>query len=327
MWKILILVVGACVARAEPGFLPAGDAGVPAPVRAAEASILKVDFPYYLTVKRAEAPALLGAVHLTDAGRREIADCVASTLEDCSIPLLYMEGTAFRDRRHENALWTNCHLVDAWVRHQKYRALLEGASFRERVRAAKLRARVYDSRGTLLLDEAEFAVEVGHFTEGQGPRSAGCVLADDAVRIRGPVIDRPALAWATGKAASGDATYIGGYPRRTDARAALGVRDADGASFAWTRGRLLGAADFDRVIADAGLSPGSYGLARAGAYTLMMSNDGAEGMSGGPILNAAGEVLGIFRGLLPGPQGRAWPLATVGIESGGLRYLEIRSGE
>ncbi|MBX3018094.1 MAG: trypsin-like peptidase domain-containing protein [Bdellovibrionaceae bacterium] len=326
MWGFLVLFL-TVPAFALPGFQPAGGEAVPEPVRRAEASILKIYFPYYLTVKRAEAPALLTATLLTAAGRQEIADCVNSKLEDCSIPLSFVEGTAFRDRRKEDALWTNCHLVDAWVRHQKYRAQIEGVNFRERLKTSTIRARVYDHRGTLLVDEADFRMEVAHVTEGDGPRSAGCVLADDAVRLLGPRVDRPALPWAKTPAQPGEATYIAGYPRQTDSRASMGAADSDGASFRWTLGALMGNAEFNQVLKAENLPPEKYSFARAGIYSLFMSNDGAEGMSGGPVLNAQGEVLGIFRGILPGPITRAWPLATVGIQTDGLRYLEIRSGE
>ncbi len=115
MWAFWLIVMGLS-GHAESGFQPAGEISLPPAVRAAESSILKIYFPYYMILKRTEAHGLLTATNLTDAGRREIADCVASNLELCAIPIIQVEGTAFRDRRNENALWTNCHLVDPWLR-------------------------------------------------------------------------------------------------------------------------------------------------------------------------------------------------------------------
>lgn len=314
-------------AFAVPGFQADGDPVIPPAVAAANVSILKITTPYYIPLKRTDVPAFRSAKNLTADGHRELDECETSGLDECMIPILSMEGTAFVDRKHPDAVWTNCHLVDAWVRYQKYRSLRDHDGFRERIRDLRIPVRVQDHAGTLLEERAEFHIEISHLHDGTGLRDSGCNLSDDAVRLRGPRIDRPALRWAPSEAAPGEATFIGGYPRATTERAAIRARDSDGQHFAWTAGRVFGPTDFEQELIAAGLSPEAYALARAGIYSLLLSNDGAEGMSGGPILNARGEVLGIFRGILPGPDARGWPIATVGISTGGLRFLEIYNGE
>lgn len=317
---------------AKPGFTSITDSHfdpqIPTAVQNARHSIFKIVFPLYMTLKTPEAEGFLTATHLKDEGRRTIQECVSRKTALCVFPIVTIEGSAFRDRSHDS-IWTNCHLIDGWIRFQKQAARWSGSDLPSRLQSQALSAKVFDSTGTLLENNLALYVEAVHADSGMEPESGGCNMFDDAVRLRGFQTDRPVLPWAPYRPAGSfepESTYVGGFPRSTSSRQPLGASDSDGSQFYWTQGGLLSVQDIEQILASEKKDPQSYAMIVRGAYTVILSNDGAEGMSGGPILNKDGEILGIFKGLLPGPAGRAWPLATVGISTGGLRYLEIRSG-
>lgn len=319
---ICMFLVG--TASAKPGFNEAKSAKVPLAVQNAEASILKIVFPYYLTLSQKDAASFLTATHLKEDGRKDIEECLASSAKFCSFRIVQVEGTAFVDRRSVDSLWTNCHLIDGWIRYQKYKALQTGTDFSARLRSEKLWVTLVDSDGQLVAENVPYDLEVVHAINGEGPELSGCTMTDDAIRIKGADLGRPGLKW--GRLAEGQATYAGGFPHQTTDRVTIEVGDSDGQQFYWTQGYHLSAQQFNAKLESRGLEANHYNLIVHDIYGVILSNDGAEGMSGGPILNDAGEVIGIFKGLLPDPAKYPVPLATLGISTMGMIYLEARSG-
>lgn len=89
-----------------------------------------------------------------------------------------------------------------------------------------------------------------------------------------------------------DDVYAVGFPSATTTRAALGKQDASRDTLAWTQGKFTGAS----ALLHTELENAMYGydtndLLRNPFF--VSNNDGEGGMSGGPVLNQSGNVIGL----------------------------------
>jgi hypothetical protein len=126
-------------------------------------------------------------------------------------------------------------------------------------------------------------------------------LDRDSVRIQLSV-RLPSLAPASEGCGSGSPTYTIGYSgKTTTTRAALGARDTVYNELSVARGNVLSLDDLARRSkhwAEAEM----FFRGVAGRQTLLTDADGTNGISGGPILNARGEVCGMFKAFFPGDE-------------------------
>jgi hypothetical protein len=150
-------------------------------------------------------------------------------------------------------------------------------------------------------------------------------MRDDAVKIRLPFsLAQTGLRKSTQdlRLAGDESYYVGGFPRSTgQSRQTRGGLDSDGSSFFWTSGNYLKKDRLDEYFG----AGHNRDLAFAGAYTHGLWADGAEGMSGGPVLNSAGEYVGIYHGFLLEPGQKEIPDSAIFMSQDGMRFIEIFS--
>jgi hypothetical protein len=154
-------------------------------------------------------------------------------------------------------------------------------------------------------------------------------MMNDIVLIKIPRAMGPGIPWQyIENQTSGFRTYMGGYPmpvQRELPRGRAG-RSAVNNEFVWTLGNEISNESFLAGLARQGKDPGNYSFAASGAYRVLLSNDGAAGMSGSPIFNSQGSVVGIFGAILPKddkPESQnGIPLVAIGTNTDGLLFLK-----
>ena len=99
--------------------------------------------------------------------------------------------------------------------------------------------------------------------------------------------------------AEGDPVYISGVPRKTEDRAMFNALDSNGRSVLISRGTALGVRTLAERLRRSGFSADEATAAQLLQEGIAVTADGAPRQSGGPILNARGEVVGIYTSGLP----------------------------
>ncbi len=97
----------------------------------------------------------------------------------------------------------------------------------------------------------------------------------------------------------GDEVYVMGFPMLTSDRGAFGALDSNGIDLYVSKGKLL---NLEQALKRQGRDISQMGTEEREFYdrnTWFAAADGARGFSGGPMLNAKGEVLGTFTAAYP----------------------------
>jgi hypothetical protein len=306
----------------SPGFYSLESTEIPPSVRARATSIFRLEIPYFTEVRREAYAVLLDTPAIPEAGRADLRYCQEKNSSICWIHFAEERGTAFLDENGQ-AAWTNCHLVSTWIQYRKHRLLLDGvaeAQLWEALRASPLPLQLRDAQGRVRVraDEKTFLSAAVI----QGLKSGGdlrCSLQDDAVRIRLPKVLGPGLPRAKDDPTHGAPLFLGGFPRPTESRAA--GFNADGESFAWVKGPSLAREQYNAYFG----TGHRYGFVFSNPSVQAVLSDGAQGMSGGPILNEEGAVVGIYKGFLDRKDGGDLPLVSLYLSVRGLRFVEIYS--
>lgn len=311
------------------GFLPLLSTEVPEAVRNQSKYIYKLTMPYYAEVESGHYQELL-ASKISDAAKNAVSRCSEKGSKSCWIPFSHIRGTAFLEGEGKS-LWTNCHIVHSWIRYQVQELSFAGVqdqALLQKLFASNVPAVIEDLQGNQIDASGDLRplLLAAAVMKGRSePKGLECSLMDDAVKLR---LQRPLAAnglirrSGLPSPSEGQALFIGGFPRPTESRAARGGIDSDGNSFYFAKGPFLskGGEAYQELFR----TRDSLGLALNGPYSQVLLSDSAEGMSGGPVLDEHGNLLGIYKGFLPlDSKARDLPLVSLYLELGALRYVEI----
>ena len=333
----LYLLVGAWAQaeiRVNYGFYPSNSPEISSTVRAVQDKIFKVIAPRYISVKTETVRRLLnqeGAI--TDpAVRKMFEKCDLSGESDlCWLLSGEENGTAFLDE-DPRFIWTNCHIVRPWMNYaSRNENITSKAELRSFFTDKEVPLQLFDANQRRIYDGSEqpayLRVYAVAMNWNQTARS--CDSKNDLVKIElGAALASNGLKWRHRKnpPKSSDNLYLGGFPRETSNRERLGRRDSDGKSFFWTKGPYLEkkSSQYYEFLE----SHPDHDLLLSVSYAESLFADSVEGLSGSPVLNEAGEVVGIFRGFLPvSDEEKDRPYISLFISTGGMRFVEILSGE
>lgn len=311
------------------GFYSSQALEIPDAVKAQEKFIYRITVPYFSTLAKKHYEQVKANPKLSAAALADIIACQKANLDSCVIHLGEIQGSAFLDESG-SSIWTNCHIVHAWIEYQKQNLILSGipdSSLLREVFASSVPMQLKDSNGREIFAgerSGKANIQSMMVLSRLAPRELECSVMDDVVKIRLPSPlaaagikrskDRPALL-------ANQKTFIGGHPRPTDTRLALGKLDSDGKSFYWATGpHLAKGADSQKYF----LGRKDYSFTLSNSFLQILLSDSAEGMSGGPALNEKGELVGIYKGLIPlDSEKKDLPLASLFYDIGGMRFVEI----
>lgn len=311
-------------AQAKPamnyGFEELNSPAVPNEVKTNSQFIYRVDIPFFTATSKAAYDDLLALPNFPASAKKDIERCRLAGLEKCIIHFGSMRGSAFLDTSGD-AVWTNCHIVHGWISYARQSVLMAGRQdVLNELRQSEIPLTLRNSAGELQdfgTARLEAFVAVGLRNQAE----LECSLANDAVKLK---LSRRLAARGIPRAKKitpEENLYIAGFPRKTSSRAALGAKDSDGEAFYWTRGSHLPRGN---AVKEFFGSEEPLGLLLGGPDAEVVLADGIEGMSGGPVMNERGEVVGLYKGYLPIQGGdKETPLAS--IIFAGLRFVEIFS--
>ena len=81
-------------------------------------SVFRLEMPAYLTLEISQAQEFLKAENIKANGIHAIHNCMKAGLKSCTFPMMTLQATGFLDVTG-TGLWTNCHVIDSWIRYQK----------------------------------------------------------------------------------------------------------------------------------------------------------------------------------------------------------------
>ncbi|MBK7845421.1 MAG: trypsin-like peptidase domain-containing protein [Bdellovibrionales bacterium] len=192
------------------------------------------------------------------------------------------------------------------------RLRLETNEGMEQLRQIQLLAFIYDSQGNLVGTPENLAVHVDNINRGDIASLKKYVQRTESSLEEGKLfpphldlvtlkIDRalgPGINISTSPPIPGEDMWQFGFPRKTSGWKFFGGLDSDGNSFYCSRGKSL---DFSQSISNDSLSLKNLSLDEdemnlMKKNVIFISASGEHGMSGGPLLNAKGELIAIHSG-------------------------------
>jgi hypothetical protein len=237
---------------------------------------------------------------------KQIERCKRDHLESkCPLFLTFERATAFLAGGDGSYLVTNAHVVDHYL---KLKAASDNKTIVELLKEPQwVPLFLFDQDGKLVFDPYENPPAVIHY----GTPSALALLSgtgwyaedSDYVVIKLPFSIGKPLKIAASKI-KGETLYRLGYssctgcakaPNKTDPelnRDRKPHSNSNGQDLYWTAGKDLGLTETTHFL---GLPPNYFELGHK-ANWVFFSADSQVGMSGGPILNKNGEVIGVFAG-------------------------------
>jgi hypothetical protein len=182
----------------------------------------------------------------------------------------------------------------------------------EQLRRIQLLAFIYDSQGNLVGTPENLTVHVDNINQGDIAPLKKYVQRTESSMEEGKLfpphldlvtlkIDRalgPGINISTSPPTPGEDMWQFGFPRKTSGWKFFGGLDSDGNSFYCSKGSSL---DFSQSISIGNLSLKNLSLGedemnQMKNNVIFISASGEHGMSGGPILNAKGELIAIHSG-------------------------------
>ncbi len=143
-------------------------------------------------------------------------------------------------------------------------------------------------------------------------------FSHDQVVIRIDKKIAPPIPLASARPPVGQEIFIAGIPKATDDRSVYFAPDSDGISVRVSRGTILSAEQMNQRYRLTGSTLTPEQLAAFTHDGILNTADGTPRLSGAPMLNARGEVLGIYTGGLP-QSGAVFPFR---ISNGGSWLLK-----
>jgi hypothetical protein len=296
---------------------------VPTLVREQQKNLFRFEIPYFAEVRAKHYQALIDNPKLSSAGKIDLKNCQEKNAPTCWIHFAQERGTAFLTEKGDS-LWTNCHLVSTWIEYQKQQLIFSGVEDRDlwkRLRESSIPFVLKDAKGENRKSKEDRAVFIAGVFKGMDhPKEIHCSPFDDAVKIQLST----SLGIGTRKSAQisreEEMLYLGGFPRPTDTRQE--GKNSDGESFYWSFGEYLTRSSLSTYLGKNVELDFAFSNPNHEAFL----GDSSQGMSGGAVFNAQGEVVGIYKGFLPADREKKdIPLASQFISNSGLRYIEIYS--
>jgi hypothetical protein len=292
-------------------------------VKEQEKNLFRFEIPYFAEVRAKHYQDLIDNPNLSSAGKDDLKSCQEKNSPSCWIHFARERGTAFLTERGD-AIWTNCHLVATWIQYQKQQLLFTGVEEKDlwlRLRDSSIPFLLRDSQGKIRKNPEDRSVFIAGVFKGMDhPKEIYCSPFDDAVKIQLHANLGVGSKKSVSPPQEGERLYLGGFPRPTDTRAA--GKSSDGENFYWSFGEYLNRKSLSSYLGkDIELE-----FAFSNPHYEAFLGDSSQGMSGGPVFNERGEVLGIYKGFLPADlEKKDIPLASQFISNAGLRFIEIYS--
>lgn len=311
------------------GFWPTNSPMIPAPIRAASASVFRIVVPAgdYLRVTdilgNHPLPELIRRIKMApetnELGPAEkeiyiyqIGECIRQNVRDCYILESISYGTAFVTG-NGTELRTALHVIKDFARNARARRA-----------SGHIPIILLNSRGQVVHGTQNLTATVTATYEGaldtsiyKGKDFGRFNLDQVLIQLNKPIAR--GLPVAQQPLRDGDAAYIIGAARRTEGRTAFNVPDADGVSIRIGKGTALGARSLmerQNRIGFSSTEATAQAMLREGTA---VTADAAPRSSGGPILNARGEVVGVYSSGLP-QSGEVFPYR---ISYGGNSLIQV----
>jgi hypothetical protein len=258
--------------------------------------------------QRAPAPST------DDLNIRELETCLSEKSKECRLFNSYRNSTITLIEDGTKALGA-AHVIqqEIFSTLSSIPALqLETNEGMEQMRQIQLRAFIYDSQGNLTGTPENLRIHVHNINNGdiaslkkyiQGPESSL-----EKSKLFPPHLDLvtlkmnrslgPGFNISASPPIPGEDLWQFGFPRKTSSWKFFGGLDSDGNSFYCSKGKSL---DFSESIAiDSlnlkNLANGEDEMIQIEKNVIFISASGEKGMSGGPILNAKGELIAVHSG-------------------------------
>jgi hypothetical protein len=293
----------------EGGFYSEGDSRIPPPVSSATASVFRVALPDRTAQQKISIANIAGIYWSTYANlagnaaftvvaQAQIDECRSRQVNlfddpPCTISRAVDEGTAFLagDGR---TLWTALHVVKDGL------GFAEASDVIGQPGSEKVALFVFNKRGETVIDPYRDVVTIRSLgasaTQYTADEDGSTLDGRDFASFTLPASIGTPLSTALARPARGEPVYLLGYPTCTgcsenadkpnkDYSTRAPGPDSDGASLRVTFGEVADLNYLDAVFAENAntISP----------RLLITTNDAIDGNSGGPALNAQGEVLGL----------------------------------
>ena len=243
----------------------------------------------------------------------QINNCLTMNVQDCKIFEGISYGTAFVTGDGQD-LRTALHVVIDFVKN----ARATGAS-------AQIPIYLLDSNGKIVFDPQNITATVAATYEGaldtsiyEGKDMGRFNLDQVLIRLSSP-ISKP-IPIANRPFLEGEPAFIAGVAKRTEDRAIFNAKDSDGVSISVSRGTALGSGSLMKRLEKAGFNTNEISTSQMLREGTAVTADGAPRSSGGAILNAQGEVVGVYNSGLP-QSGAAFPSR---VSYGGNSLLQIK---
>lgn len=314
--------------RTNLGFQEAYSPKVPSLVKAQFSYIYRLKMPLFVSATEDEYDFFLANSATPANTRQDIQRCIDANLSVCVVHLGEMHGTAFLDE-DGYSIWTNCHLIKDWIDYQKQELQLNhvvpsqwlgeilNSSIPVELTQEASNQIFSGSRETAFLDAAVIV-------DKSTPTQMTCSPQDDVVKIKlSRKLAEHGIKRSSRPLQTNEIYYIAGFPRPTDSRIKFKKNDSQGDRLYWTSGLNI---NKEKSLNNNLGKENLLGFALAGPYTQILLADSAEGMSGSPVLNKQGEMVGVFANFLPvDSQKPDIPLVSIFISNEGLKYVEIFS--
>lgn len=300
LFQVLLLVLSVSFGIAKPGFYPKNHSEIPSNIsQKAEAVfyIIPLCEGSCFNVPASEYSACAEGTRKGNIFRqlvcKELRECDRQNLKECPVPYL-TSGTAFLAEAPDT-LYTAFHVFEKFY----VKAIGEGS-----VLETPINFLLYNDEDTLVLDTRTLAEKtyasvcappmkyLENYIHSKGlsdlaplPPSLEPLdfmqikLATELPYLPLNVLSEPLV--------SGTDLYIAGYPMPSEDREKkYGVPDSDGVHFSFTKGKAINSVQALEI-------KNAKSLIAKNQF-IVSDADGLPGMSGGPILNGAGEVVGVF---------------------------------